>query len=252
MPSRRLEGRVALVTGAAGAGIGQAVARRLGQEGAALVLLDSHARRLEEVAESIRSDASEPVVAHAIDVADRVAVEEMISAVRDELGPVDVLVNNAAVNTLRPPTEMDPGDFDRIIDVDLSAPWYLSRAVLAGMIERGGGSIVNITSVVAWMGSASEGPYAAAKAGLQSLTRTFAAFGGPHGIRCNAVAPGFIASKFMDAHGERLRPEIERTPLRRIGTAAEVASVVAFLASEEASFITGETINVSGGWLMRP
>lgn len=252
MTDRRLEGRVALVTGAGGAGIGQAVARRLGQEGASLVLVDSHARRLEEVAASIRSDAIEPVVTHAIDVADRTSVEQTIAAVRGELGPVDVLVNNAAVNTLRSPTDMDPDDFDRIIEVDLTAPWYLSRAVLAGMIELGRGSIVNITSVVAWMGSASEGPYAAAKAGLQSLTRTFAAFGGPHGIRCNAVAPGFIASKFMDAHGERLQPEIERTPLRRIGTPGEVASVVAFLASEEASFITGETINVSGGWLMRP
>jgi 3-oxoacyl-[acyl-carrier protein] reductase len=115
-----------------------------------------------------------------------------------------------------------------------------------------GGSIVNISSVVAWTGSASEGPYAAAKAGLLSLTRTFAVFGGPHGIRCNAVAPGFIESKFLETWGERLVPEIERTPLRRIGKAEEVAAVVSFLASDDASFITGETVNVSGGWLMRP
>lgn len=190
--------------------------------------------------------------AHAVDVADRKAVDRMIASVREDLGPLDILVNNAAINTLRPPTEMEPAEFDRIIDVDLGAPWYLSRAVLPGMIERGGGAIVNITSVVAWTGSASEGPYAAAKAGLQSLTRTFAVFGGPHGIRCNAVAPGFVASKFTEAHPELVKPEIDRTPLRRIGTSEEVAAVVAFLASEEASFITGETINVSGGWLMRP
>lgn len=240
------------MTGAAGAGIGQAVARRLGSEGAAVVLVDSHQGRLEKVASAIRSEVTERTAAHALDVTDRDAVDHLIASVRADLGAVDVLVNNAAVNTLSSPTDMDPADFDRIIDVDLSAPWYLSRAVLPGMIELGRGSIVNITSVVAWTGSSTEGPYAAAKAGLQSLTRTFAMFGGPHGVRCNAVAPGFIASKFMETYGERLRPEIERTPLRRIGTAEEVASVVAFLASDDASFITGETVSVSGGWLMRP
>lgn len=247
-----MNGRVALVTGAAGAGIGQAVARHLGLEGADLVMVDNHARRLEQVAESIRSGISRTVLAYPTDVADRQAVDAMIASVRDDLGPVDVLVNNAAVNTLQAPTDMDPAEFDTIIDVDLAAPWYLSRSVMPGMIERGGGAIVNVTSVVAWTGSAREGPYAAAKAGLQSLTRTFAVFGGPHGVRCNAVAPGFIASRFMEAHADLMEPEIDRTPLRRIGTAEEVAAVVAFLASDDASYITGDTINVSGGWLMRP
>ena len=247
-----MNGHVALVTGAAGAGIGQAVARRLGSEGAFVVLVDSHERRLEAVLESIRSAVTDQVSGHTLDIADRNAVDELIADVSDNTGPVDVLVNNAAINTLQAPTDMDPAEFDRIVDLDLAAPWYLSRAVLPGMITNGGGSIVNVSSVVAWTGSANEGPYAAAKAGLLSLTRTFAVFGGPHGIRCNAVAPGFIESKFMDAWGDRLKPEIERTPLRRIGTAEEVAAVVAFLASDDASFITGETVNVSGGWLMRP
>jgi NAD(P)-dependent dehydrogenase (short-subunit alcohol dehydrogenase family) len=247
-----MQGRVALVTGAAGAGIGHAVARRLGEEGASLVLVDSHQQRLESVSDSIRSGATDRVWAHALDIADREAVDQMIEAVRAGPGPVDVLVNNAAVNTLQSPLDMTPSEFDRILDVDLAAPWYLSRSVLPGMIERGGGSIVNVSSVVAWTGSASEGPYAAAKAGLLSLTRTFAVFGGPYGVRCNAVAPGLIGSKFMETWRERLQPEIERTPLRRIGTAQEVAAVVAFLASDDASFITGEAINVSGGWMMRP
>lgn len=247
-----MQGRVALVTGAAGAGIGQAVARRLGSEGASVVLVDSHEPRLRAVTDSLRSAPGCEVSAHALDITDRAAVDAMVADIGAGPGAVDILVNNAAINTLQAPTEMDPADFDRILEVDLGAPWYLSRAVVPGMIERGGGSIINISSVVAWTGSANEGPYAAAKAGLQSLTRTLAVFGGPHGIRCNAVAPGFIESKFMDTWGERLKPEIDRTPLRRIGTPAEVAAVVAFLASDEASFITGETINVSGGWLMRP
>jgi NAD(P)-dependent dehydrogenase (short-subunit alcohol dehydrogenase family) len=247
-----MAGRVALVTGAAGAGIGQAVARRLGAEGAALVVVDSHRRRLAKVSDAIRAEVTDRLLAYTVDVADRSAVDDMIDSARRELGPVDVLVNNAAVNSLQSPPEMDPLDFDRIIDVDLGAPWYLSRAVVRDMIDSGGGSIVNVSSIAAWTGSANEGPYAAAKAGLQSLTRTFAMFGGPYGIRCNAVAPGFIESKFMEAYGERLQGEIERTPLGRIGTAEEVAAVVAFLASDDASFITGETVNVSGGWLMRP
>ena len=216
------------------------------------MLVDSHERRLEAVLEAIRSDVTNKVSGHAVDIADRDAVDSLIAHVSDSNGAVDVLVNNAAINTLESPIDMDPAEFDRIVDVDLAAPWYLSRAVLPRMIAGGGGSIVNVSSVVAWTGSASEGPYAAAKAGLLSLTRTFAAFGGPHGIRCNAVAPGFIESKFMETWGQRLKPEIERTPLRRVGTAEEVAAVVAFLASDDASFITGETVNVSGGWLMRP
>lgn len=174
-----MSGRVALVTGAAGAGIGQAVARRLGQEGASVILVDSHERRLESVAQSMGSEVTDRLYAWAVDVADRDAVDRVIQAIGENLGPVDILVNNAAINALESPVDMDPDEFDRVLSVDLAAPWYLSRAVLPGMIRLGRGSIVNISSVVAWTGSA-------------------------------------------------------------------------VLASDDASFITGETINVSGGWLMRP
>jgi 3-oxoacyl-[acyl-carrier protein] reductase len=120
------------------------------------------------------------------------------------------------------------------------------------MIRRGSGSIINITSVAAYVGAATEGPYAAAKAALHSLTRTIASECGPAGVRCNAVAPGLVHSKFLERHAETFEGERSRTPLQRFAEPAEVASVVEFLASEAASYITGEVVNVSGGWYYRP
>jgi NAD(P)-dependent dehydrogenase (short-subunit alcohol dehydrogenase family) len=142
--------------------------------------------------------------------------------------------------------------WDRAIDVDLTGPWQLFRAVIPGMIELGRGSIVNVTSVAAFISPHAEGPYAAAKAGLHSLSRTVAREYGPAGIRCNSVAPGLIWTRFMEKYEEQFRPEVDRTPLRRWGQPQDVADTIAFLASDRSAFITGETITVSGGWYMRP
>jgi len=249
----RLEGRIALVTGAAGLGIGKATARRLGQDGAAVVVTDAHARRTAETVEELVAELSVPVIGYALDVSDRARVDEVLLSVRSDLGPVDVLVNNAAVNVLGTVADYDPADWDRVLDVDLTACWYLMKATLPGMIERGRGAIVNVSSVAGYLGGGgTEGPYAAAKAGLQSLTRTVAAEGGPHGVRANAVAVGIVHSKFVDKHLDALGAEADRTPLRRLGRPEEIAAVIAFLASDEASFVTGETINASGGWYMSP
>jgi NAD(P)-dependent dehydrogenase (short-subunit alcohol dehydrogenase family) len=249
----RLDGRVALVTGAAGAGIGKATARRLGQDGAAVVVTDIHERRTAETVEELTAVLSVPVLGFELDVADRGRVDHVLHAVRSELGTVDVLVNNAAVNVLGTVADYDPADWDRVLDVDLTACWYLMKATLPGMIERGKGSIVNVSSVAGYLGGGgTEGPYAAAKAGLQSLTRTVAAEGGPHGVRANAVAVGIVHSKFVDKHLDTLGAEAARTPLRRLGQPEEIAAVIAFLASDEASFVTGETVNASGGWYMSP
>lgn len=253
MTERPLEGRVALVTGAAGAGIGRACARRLGQDGAAVVVTDVHDRRTAETVEQLSEELDVVVVGHVMDVADRSRVDAVIADVAEAVGPVDILVNNAAVNVLGTVVEYDPDDWDRVIDVDLSACWYLARAVLPAMMRAGRGSIVNISSVAGYLGGAgSEGPYAAAKAGLQSLTRTIAAEAGPHGVRANAVAVGIVLSKFVEKHIATLGREAERTPLRRLGRPEEIAAVVAWLASDESSFVTGETINASGGWYMSP
>ena len=246
-----LEGRVALITGGAGDGIGQACARRLAATGASIVLVDEHEARTKSVSESIAADTGATVVGLPGDVADRDRMDEVIAAAEDQLGPIDILVNNAAVNVLGEVTELKVEDWDRVIDVDLNACFYLIHKVLPGMIDRQQGSVINISSVAAYIGTGREAPYAAAKAALHSLTRSIAFEAGPSGVRCNSVATGIIWSKFVRKYADRLDPERERTPLKRFGDPEEVAELVAFLASEKSSFITGETLNISGGWYTR-
>lgn len=253
-PVRRygFEGRVALVTGAAGSGIGRATARRLAAEGASVVVTDVHPGRTATTVAEIQDEfPGTRVVGHVMDTGDRAAIDAVVGAVTADLGPVDLLVNNAAVNVLGLVVDYDPADWDRVIEVDLTGCWYLTKSVMPAMIERGHGSVVNISSVASSLGGGgTEGPYAAAKAGLQSLTRTVAAEGGPYGIRANAIAVGIVWTKFVEKHADRLAPEAERTPIRRLGQPAEIAAVVAWLASDESSFVTGATVNASGGWYM--
>lgn len=244
--------RIALVTGAAGAGIGQAIARRLAAAGASVVVTDSHEGRTAAVTDALVAEhGADRIAGYVLDVADRDQVARVVDSVARRMGTIDILVNNAAVNTLVATHEMDPQDWDRTIAVDLTGPWQLCRATIPGMVAAGRGSIVNITSVAAYVGAAKEGPYAAAKAGLHSLTRTIASEAGGTGIRCNAVAPGLVHSKFVDRHREAFDPERDRTPLGRFAEPEEIASVVEFLVSDAASFVTGEIINVSGGWYVR-
>jgi NAD(P)-dependent dehydrogenase (short-subunit alcohol dehydrogenase family) len=248
-----LKGRVAFVTGGAGGGIGRATVRRLASEGASVVLADWREARCLEVAQKLQEELGGQIRGYGVDIADRARVDEVLVDVERELGAVDILVNNAAVNFLAPVSEYDPANWDRVMDVDLNACFYLARKTLPAMIEQGWGSIVNVTSVAGFLhGYGQEGPYAAAKAALHSLTRAIAYEGGPHGVRCNAVAPGIIESWFIDQSPEQFEREKKTTPLRRFGTPDEVANVIYFLVSEQSAFITGDVINVSGGWYMRP
>ena len=248
-----LDGQLALVTGAAGAGIGQACARRLAQEGAAVAVTDVHERRTREVSQALAKEFGDRVAGYVLDVADRSACDRVIAEVERAQGPIDILVNNAAINILGPISEYQPEDWDRVLDVDLTACFYLARRVLPGMKQRGRGSIVNVTSVAGYLhGGGREGPYGAAKAGLHALTRGIAFEAGPHGVRCNGVAPGIIWSKFVERFAKSFESAIEETPLRRFGTPEDVANAVFWLCSEQSSFMTGETLNVSGGWYMRP
>ncbi len=233
-------GRAVLVTGAAGGGIGEATARRFARDGAEVIVTDSHELRCREVAEAIGARSI------TLDVGDRAAIDAAVS----QAGRVDVLVNNAAVNVLGSVVDYDPADWDRVMDVDLHGCWYLAKRVLPQMIERRAGSIVNVSSVAGMVNAGREGPYAAAKAGLHSLTRTIAGEAGPFGVRCNAVAVGIVRTRFVERNLAGLAPEVERTPLRRFGEPDEIASVIAWLASDEASFVTGAIINASGGWYM--
>jgi NAD(P)-dependent dehydrogenase (short-subunit alcohol dehydrogenase family) len=249
----RFQGRVALVTGAAGAGIGSATARRLAREGAAIVALDRHAARTEALVAELRSRYDVPVLGVALDVTDRPAVDDALRDASRALGTIDVLVNNAAINVQGSVFDYEPDDFDRVVAVDLTACWYLTQRVIGPMRTLGRGSIVNISSVAAYNGGRGrEAPYSAAKAGLLELTRSVAIEAGPYGIRCNAIAPGLVESKFVDKHRARFQADADATPLRRHGQPDEIANVVAFLVSDESSFITGEVINVSGGWLLSP
>lgn len=248
-----LTGRVALVTGAAGGGIGKATAHRLLVEGAHVVVTDVHERRTAETVAALSDEfGDERVMGETMDAGDREQIDAALAAVRERFGPVDVLVNNAAVNAVKPVGDMAPEEWDWAIGINLSGPWYLCRAVLPDMARQGWGSIVNITSVAGWIHGTGEGPYAGAKAALHQLTRTIATEYGPSGVRCNAVAPGVIHTWFIDQKAPQLLDEADNTPLRRLGTPDDIASVVAWLVSEESAFVTGETVNASGGWYMRP
>ncbi|MCA9771890.1 MAG: SDR family oxidoreductase [Myxococcales bacterium] len=255
MPSE-FEGRVALVTGGAGDGIGSHTVRRFASLGAHVAVVDIHEKRCARVSEETQAKFPKvKILPCPGDIADRARMDEVLADVEKKAGPVDVLVNNAAENVLAPVREFDPKDWDRVLSVDLTACFYLIRKVLPGMCERRRGAIVNVASIAGWLGDANEGregPYASAKAALLALTRSVAFEAGPFGVRCNAVAPGLIKSKFVLKYWDQFEPEIRRTPLRRVGEADDVVNAIEFLASERSSFITGEALNLSGGWYMRP
>jgi 3-oxoacyl-[acyl-carrier protein] reductase len=248
-----LTGRVALVTGAAGEGIGHATVLRLLALGARVAVTDRGPRRTERVTAALMAEhGPDRVRGWVMDVSDRARVAQVVDEVTAELGPIDILVNNAGINVLGDVHEISPTDWDAVIAVNLSAPWYLSSLVLPAMLTRGQGVIVMVGSVAAYASDAlARGPYAASKAGLESLTRTIAADCGARGVRCVGVHPGIIETPWMR---DRLSSvQLKDWPsLDRLGRPEEIANVIAFLASDDASYVTGETITVGGGFKMRP
>ena len=243
--------RVALVTAAAGAGIGAAVARRLAHDGLDVVVTDAHERRSHEFAGVLADEVGREVSAYHLDVTDHTQVQAVISEVAAVKGGLDVLVNNAGWSKIEPVAEMSAETWQRCLDVDLTGTFVCMRHALGAMIAAGGGSIVNISSIAAWEMSTEHGAaYSAAKAGVLALTRVAAAENGVHGVRVNAVAPGLIYNDFL----RRIYPEelfdsylSDKAFLGRIGQPDDVAAMVSFLASDEASYVTGEVFTVSGG-----
>jgi meso-butanediol dehydrogenase / (S,S)-butanediol dehydrogenase / diacetyl reductase len=237
----RLDGRTALVTGG-GSGIGRAICRRFASEGASVVVADLVGDRAEEVAVEIGGRSVQADVTVAADV------ERMAAGA----GDVDVLVNNAGGGAADDVLEIDEDAWDGDVALNLKSAYLCSKAVLPRMIERGSGVIVNIASVNGLAFFANE-PYSAAKAGLISLTRSMATRYGRHGVRCVAIAPGTIRSPIWQERVEREPAIFERLvrwyPLRRVGEPEDVAAAAAFLASDDAAWITGEVLRVDGGLL---
>lgn len=246
-PGRLLAGKTALVTAAAGTGIGFATALRCAEEGARLAISDRHERRLGEAAERIGAATGTRPVAIPCDVTSEQQVQAMIDTAVAELGGLDVLVNNAGLGGEKSVLEMSDEEWSRVLDVTLNGTFRCTRAALRHMAERGRGAIVNNASVIGWRAQAGQAHYAAAKAGVMALTRCAAMDVAASGVRVNAVAPSIA----MHPHLEKTTtPELlERLAAREaFGRAAEpweVATTIVFLASDYASYLTGEVISVS-------
>ncbi|GAB3147829.1 glucose 1-dehydrogenase [Microbispora hainanensis] len=248
----RFTGKFAVVTGAA-RGIGAAIARRLAAEGAAVACVDLTADRCASIVDEIIVTGGR-AVAFGCDVSDSAQVEALVPGVMAEFGQIDVLVNNAGLTRDNLLFRMSEEDWDKVVDVNLKSVFLMSRAVQKHMVEQRSGAIVNMSSRSA-LGNRGQANYSAAKAGIQGLTATMALELGPFGIRVNAVAPGYVATPMTEATAVRLgvTPEehqatmAQAVPLRRVGQPTEIASVVAFFASDDASYVTGQTLYVNGG-----
>jgi 3-oxoacyl-[acyl-carrier protein] reductase len=242
-----LTGKNALVTGASGA-IGGGIARGLHNAGATVVLSGTKRDALDVLAAELR----DRVKVVAANLADAGEVDRLVPAAEEALGgEVSILVNNAGVNRDMLFARMSDEDWQRVIDLNLSAPFRLSRAVLRGMIRGRRGRIISISSVVAATGNPGQANYTASKAGLVGMTKSLAAEVASRNITVNCVAPGFVASAMTDALSEKQRAAVlERVPAKRLGTPAEIAAAVVFLASDEAAYVTGQTIHVNGGMAM--
>jgi 3-oxoacyl-[acyl-carrier protein] reductase len=245
----KLEGRVALVTGAS-QGIGQACALALARQGASVALAARNQQKLEEVAGQIAAAGGKAAV-FAMDVANEEQIKSGIKTAIAHFGKIDILVNNAGITRDQLVMRMKRADWDAVLNTNLTSAYLCTQQAIGSMLKQRWGRIINITSVFGQMGQAGQANYASSKAGLIGLTMALAREVASRNITCNAVAPGFIETGMTAGLSEEFKQNaVKMIPLGRVGTADEVASAVCFLASEEASYITGHVLNVNGGMLM--
>jgi 3-oxoacyl-[acyl-carrier protein] reductase len=244
-----LSDRVALITGAS-QGIGRTCALRLAKDGATVAAVARNQEKLNELVSEITASGGK-AAAFALDVADEDQVKATVKAVIAQFGQVDILVNNAGITRDQLVMRMKRADWDAVLQTNLTSAYLCIQAVISSMLKQRWGRIINITSVFGQMGQAGQANYSASKAGLIGLTMAIAREVGSRSITCNAVAPGFIETAMTAVLSEEFKQTaVKQIPLGRVGTPEDVASAVAFLASEEASYITGHVLNVNGGMLM--
>jgi len=238
-----LAGRTALVTGASG-GIGEAIARQLHAQGADVIV----AGRRRDALDALAAALGERVRVEVAELADAAAAERLVAGAD---GGLDVLINNAGLTRDNLAVRIKDEDWQTVLDVNLTAGFRLIRGALRGMMRRRWGRIVNITSIVALTGNPGQANYAAAKAGMIGMTKSLAAEVASRGITVNCVAPGIIRTPMTEALSEDQRDRLlERVPVGRLGSGADVAAAVGYLASEEAAYVTGQTLHVNGGMAM--
>lgn len=250
----KLKGRVAILTAAAGAGIGQATARMLAREGASVVVTDMHEKRSLETAQAIHDEYGLETLGIKCDVTKLDEVKHVVETTLKKFGRIDILLNNAGTNRPMHIVDMTDDAWDLVIDTSLKGTFYCSRAVLPAMMEQKQGRIVNITSVAGFRGlEGGHAHYAAAKAGVMAFTRCLAMEAAPYRITANTIAPSFIFNEFIpniypQEEIERMYTEV---PYPRKGTPEDIANTVLYLVSDEGEYITGQTICVTGGSWMR-
>ena len=241
-----LTGKVALITGAAG-GLGDKIARTLHAQGATLALTDMRAEPMEK----LKSELGSRVEVFTANLTDAEAVKTLVADVENKMGKIDILVNNAGLTRDNIFIRMSDEEWQLVLDVNLTAGFKLARAAVRGMMKRHFGRIIGIASIVGVMGNAGQANYAASKGGMIAMNKSLAQEVASRGVTVNSIAPGFIRTPMTDVLTDEVKAKLmARIPAGKLGEAQDIANVVAFLASDEAQYITGQTININGGMAM--